>query len=500
MRFASTFLFVFAAVFAFSALSATGQNARYTPTFEAAPCPKTPEPIEALAHARCGFLIVPENRSKPTGRLVRLAVAIVPSRIKPAQPDPIVFMAGGPGEAAILDTPFLVKADVNSNRDLIIMNQRGTLYDDPDLNCPEIDRFYGRQVSLVYDAPSTGQAQAEATAACRSRLTGQGIDLSSYNSLENEADFVDLRRVLKVRRWNVYGYSYGTYLALSLMRDYPDGIRTVVIDSVVPPDINNLPWTWSSAREGITTIFNDCRAQPKCNSKYPGLQAKLAQIVQRLEARPLVRRVVPAHGGSAVKVVLDGGTIVNMLVGNRPTAADVPRALTELANGNPRIFFEDRAAAAHVAAVPEQALGMTQSIICREWTPFGSTAEILQAGKRVFPAFPDSVLINAPQLPFEHELCGVWDVRPGTPAQRVRVRSSIPTLVVSGAIDSKTGAQWGRYVANDLPNSTYVRMPALGHWVIVQSPCAQKIFRSFLQNPKSPATSCLATAPGIDFK
>src|SRR5579872_2546218 len=167
MRFAPAFLFAFAAVFAFASLSATGQNARYTPSFEAAPCPKTPEPIEALAHARCGFLIVPENRSKPTGRLVRLAVAIVPSRTKPAQPDPIVFMAGGPGEAAIHDTPFLVKADINSNRDLIVMDQRGTLYDDPDLNCPEIDLFYSHQVSLVYDDPSTGRAQAAAAAACR---------------------------------------------------------------------------------------------------------------------------------------------------------------------------------------------------------------------------------------------------------------------------------------------------------------------------------------------
>ena len=456
--------------------------------------------MKALLQARCGFLIVPENRLRTAGRTIRLVVAIVPARSKPAKRDPIVFMAGGPGEAAILDAPFLVDAGVNSDRDVIIMNQRGTLYDDPDLNCPELDRFNAAQVSLVFDAPSTGRAQAAAAAACRSRLVRQGIDLSSYNTTENEADFVDLRRALNVRQWNVYGYSYGTDLALSLMRDHPEGIRTVTLDSVVPPDIVSLPWTWSSFYEGVTTIFGDCQAQPTCARKYPNLMARLEKIVQRLEAHPIVRQVVPPQGGSAAKVVLDGGAIVDAIVGNRPKPGDLPRAISELANGNPQLFLKARAAGAHVAAVPEQALGMTHSFVCREWEPYGSPASILRAGRQVFPAWPSSVLINAPQLPFQQELCKEWNVPAGPASQRVRVRSNIPTLVVSGAVDAKTGAEWGRYAASTLPHSTYVRVRARTHWVIVQSPCAQKVFQSFLQTPLFPTTSCVATAPGIDFK
>ena len=432
--------------------------------------------------------------------MIRLPVAIVPARSKPAARDPIVFMAGGPGEAAILDTPFLVDAGVNANHDVIIMNQRGTLYGDPDLNCPELDRYYARQVSLLYGAPSTGRAQAAAAAACHRRLTAKGIDLSAYNTTENEDDFVDLRRALNVRQWNVYGYSYGSDLALSLMRDHPDGIRTATIDSVVPPDIVSLPWTWSSAREGITAIFNECQTNVACNRKYPNLLAKFEQIVRRLEAHPIVRTVVPPHGGSAVKVVLDGGTIVNMVVANRPAPADLPRAITELSNGNPQMFLQSRAGAAIVADVPEQALGMTNSFVCREWTPYGSPAAILQAGRAVFPTFPASVLINAVQLPFQHELCDVWNVPAGPASQRFRVHSTIPTLVVSGEIDAKTGAAWGRSAASTLPNSTYVRIRAMGHWVIARSPCVQKIFQSFLQTPLSPTTSCAKTAPGINFK
>jgi pimeloyl-ACP methyl ester carboxylesterase len=484
---------------ALGTLAAT-HDAQPAPRFVPGACPKTFEPMKALEHARCGYLMVPENRSNPKSGKIRLAVAILPSRAKPAKPDPIVFMAGGPGEAAILTVPLLVDAGINSTRDVIVMTQRGTLYDVPDLNCPELDRFYARQVSLVYDAPSTGRAQTAAALACQQRLTGRGIDLSAYNTTENEADFVDLRRALNVRKWNVYGYSYGSDLALSLMRDHPEGIRTVTIDSVVPPNTVSLPWTWSSAHEGITTIFNDCAAQPACARKYPNLLATFTKMVQRLEAHPLVRNVVPPHAKHPVKVVLDGGTIVNMLVSNRPKAPYVPRAITELANGNPQMFLETRAAGAHVAEVPEQALGMTYSLACGEWAPYGGPAAIRRAGKSEFPTWPDSVLVNAPQLPFQNELCRVWNVPERPASQRVRVRSAIPTLLVSGAIDSKTGAQWGRDVAATLSNSTYVRIRDMAHWVIAQSPCAQKIFQSFLQTPRAPVTSCAATVPGIAFK
>lgn len=475
-------------------------RARPVPRFEPAVCPKTAEPIEALKHARCGMLFVRESRSRSNSHTIRLLVTILRSRSKPALADPIVFMAGGPGEAAINDTPFLDRARINRNRDVIILNQRGTLYDDPDLNCPELDRYYGRQVGLVYDAPSTGRAQTAAAAACRRRLVSKGVDLSAYNTTENEQDFVDLRRVLGIRQWNVYGYSYGTDLALSLMRDHPNGIRTAIIDSVVPPDIVGLPWTWSSMREGMTTIFGDCRADPKCASKYPNLLQTFTRLVIEFEAHPLVRSVVPPHGGPAVKVVLDGGALVNMIVANQPKPSDMPSAIIALAHGDARTFLQARAASAHVPAIAEQAQGMTQSIVCREWTPYGSRADILRAGKREFPDFPDSVLINAVQMPFEHDLCKVWNVPVGPASQRVTVRSNIPTLVVSGTIDGKTGARYGRYAASLLPSSTYVRINGVGHWVIVQSPCAQQIFQSFLAHPRSPKTSCAPSTPGVKFK
>jgi pimeloyl-ACP methyl ester carboxylesterase len=200
-----------------------------------------------------------------------------------------------------------------------------------------------------------------------------------------------------------------------------------------------------------------------------------------------------------VKVVLDGGTILNMLVGNVVKFRVVPTAVYELAHGNPQRFLTARAAASFVPKVPEQALGMTSSFVCQEWVPYGSMSAVLRAGRAAFPTLPTSVLINAPQLPFEHELCRVWNVPKGTAAQRNRVRSNIPTLVISGTFDSRTGARWGRYAAATLPNSTYVRINGIGHLVIPQSACAQRIFQSFLTKPLSPQTACAAKTRPAPF-
>jgi pimeloyl-ACP methyl ester carboxylesterase len=321
-----------------------------------------------------------------------------------------------------------------------------------------------------------------------------GIDLSAYNTTENAADFADLRNVLKIEKWNVYGYSYGSDLALSYLRDHPDGIRTVTIDSVVPPDIVGLIWTWGSAREGLTNIFAACAKEPSCASRYPDPLGTLTRLVGELEARPLIADVPPPQGGDPVKVVLDGGMLVNLLVLNVVKPWDAPATIYGLAEGKPQRALTTRAAASVVDKVPEQAQGMTQSFVCREWEPYGSPSEVLDAGRREFPSFPTTVLINAPQMPFEQELCREWNVPKGPASQRVRVHSDIPALVLSGTFDSKTGAEWGRYAASTLSKSTYVRIDGMTHWVIPQSPCAQSIFQSFLAAPLSPDTTCAAGA------
>jgi pimeloyl-ACP methyl ester carboxylesterase len=136
--------------------------------------------------------------------------------------------------------------------------------------------FNARAVGLVYDAASTGREHVEATRACHDRLVNEGIDLAAYNTTENAADFADLRTALGIRQWNVYGTSGGTGIALISMREHPQGIRSVILDSVIPPDIASLSTTWGSLQEAFTNIFAACEQQPACAQRYPGLSATLA--------------------------------------------------------------------------------------------------------------------------------------------------------------------------------------------------------------------------------
>ncbi|MEW1633688.1 alpha/beta fold hydrolase [Streptomyces sp. NPDC093801] len=461
--------------------------ARFVP----GPCPKTPEPVQALSTARCGTLEVPENRARPGGRTVKLAVAVVPAvSAKPAR-DPVVFMSGGPGGETFDDIPFLVSSGLNRDRDLIVMAQRGNLYDTPGLACPELDRFYAASVGLPSYAPSTQRLMADAVKRCRDRLTAHGVDLSAYNSTENAADFADLRTALGIEQWNVYGHSYGSDLALTYLRLHPRGIRAVALDSVTPPQSVSLPFAWASAREGLDNIYEACAAEPRCKSRYPDLERTLNEQVRKLDARPLTLNVRPPQGGDPVKVVLDGGALLNVLVAKAIPFADVPAAIDELARGRPERFARARAAGS-VEEAGQTAHGLTQSVVCAEWVPGHSASDVLDAGRRAFPDWPEPVQAQAPQLAFQEQMCRIWKVPDRTAVQRVATSSPVPVLFVNGTFDMKTGASWAQKTARTLPHSTIVRIPGIGHWAVPQSPCAQKVLASFLARPAAPDTGCVA--------
>jgi pimeloyl-ACP methyl ester carboxylesterase len=144
-----------------------------------------------------------------------------------------------------------------------------------------------RSLGLALDAPSTGRLHAAAARACYLRWTATGRDLSAYNTTENAADFADLRTALGITDWNVFGTSYGTNLALTLIREHPEGIRSVILDSVQPPPVVNVGRHWGNAREGFDNFFRACAQKRGCWSRQPGLSETFARLVRELESEVL---------------------------------------------------------------------------------------------------------------------------------------------------------------------------------------------------------------------
>jgi pimeloyl-ACP methyl ester carboxylesterase len=436
---------------------------------------------------------VPENRATRNGKTIRVAVAIIQAISKNPAPTPLVYLDGGPGGAPILSASLPVDEHLNADRALILVDQRGTYYSQPQLTCPVLDRYFQRLLGLVYDAESTRSEHVAATSACRAQFVASGVDLAAYNTTESVADFADLRRVLGYKQWNVYGISYGTNLALNLMRVDPSGIRSVVLDSTEPPNLVALPAFWPQAAHGFDRLFAACAAQLGCGRTYGDLKARFAQLVVKLESHPITTNVPDPVTHQNVKVTTDGGALANWLVGMSFATLQfksVPLWIGQLAAGKAQSVSVSRAAS--ITPPGLIGYGLTFGVICSEWYPFTTYSGILTEGRGVLPAYPSPVLKEPPQFTFVTDDCRIWRVPKAPATVREAVHSTVATLILSGSFDAVTALPWAKAAAATLPNSRLLVFPGVGHGVTPASKCAQTVVRSFLMRPGAPNVRCAA--------
>jgi pimeloyl-ACP methyl ester carboxylesterase len=476
-------------------------GAGQVPRFEPASCPKLTGADE-LAKASCGYLVVLENHNRPTGRTIRLLVAKYPARSPEKRVDPVIYLAGGPGDIAPLEVNALIAADFIRDRDILVVSQRGTMFSEPALTCAPIDKFNRELLSLRFYSEATERAHLAATEACHRELAATGADLSAYNSTESAADFADLRKVLGIAVWNVYGTSYGSYLAQTLIRNHPEGIRSVVLDSVLPTTYT-IPGNWRITRTAFDNLFHACAAETACNAAHSHLEGTFTRLVNKLEAEPLTTTVSDPVTGKDVKVVLDGGALVDWLRNQNyavPLLRVAPERIDGLAAGRSdtiEAIAKDRAARAPPPGpdVPALGYGLSLGVTCREDYPFATQADLAAAGRQAFPDYPVSIQgEGVGGWAYVNQDCrDVWKVPAAPEGMRQPVASSIRTLLISGSFDTLTSLAGAEAAAVKLSEATIISIPGIGHVVAPQSPCAQTVITSFLADPGTPDTSCVGT-------
>jgi pimeloyl-ACP methyl ester carboxylesterase len=469
--------------------------------FQAADCPDPNYPGVPDANLgpnySCGYLTVPENRRAPNGRTIRILVARVKAATNAPRPDPIVFLAGGPGGAGTLSAPAVVAGGMNAERDVIFVNQRGTLHSDPHLSCREMDDFAAQSIGLIYEAASTAALDAAGVTTCRERIAPSGADLAAYNTRENAADIADLRVALGIEWWNVYGVSYGSDLALQLLRDHPEGIRSVVLDSVVPPNQNIVDKWWAAPASGLEAIFAACAAQPACAAAYPNLATDFTTTVNRLSATP-AEITVGDPSGQPVRVTIDGFKLFPVMLAWSASVTqviDIPRLIDNLANGDGTL-----AAAAIVATndLPEDERGLLGSGLalgayCQEMANWTDAERALSEARIAMPAIAEPVLRIAPTGSWLFDECRAWGLGRSDPATLATAISKVPTLILAGTFDSNTAPAWVEQVTPGLSNAVVLHFPGVGHGVLPTSHCAQTIMTEFLDDPHSAVdSSCIA--------
>lgn len=459
--------------------SATPTMIAYQPVFEAAACAFS---VPSGYSPECGYLVVPENRSRAGSSLIRLHVAIFRNRNGIPIADPVVHLAGGPGSSSLDVAGYMFGRGLDAildQRDFILFDQRGTGYSQPRLDCPERVSITGVLLERGLTAAGSDQLILDAFRRCRDRLVGQGIDLTAYHSAASAADLNDLRIVLGYDKLNVYAVSYGTRLALTLMRDYPETVRSAVLDSTYPPQVNLYTALAPNAQRAFQVFFARCAADPTCNSSYPDLQAYFYQLVDQLNANPVSLSMYA--GGVEQSVRLDGGLLIDVLfVGlyNPGVSASMSQMIYDISRGNYDILRERLA----LYFDPSSAIGMQMSVQCAEEFPFNAPEEAYAAAQGVQPQI---AAFYPPSIQPLFTTCKEWPVPALDPRENQPVASDIPTLILAGDQDPITPPDWGRLAAQSLSHAYFHEFPGHGHWVTRSSRCALSMSLAFWNDPNA---------------
>lgn len=469
---------------------------KHVPRFEPADCLfRLPDGVRV----ECGYLVVPEDRAEPGSATIRLHVATFRSRSDHPLPDPVIYLHGGPGgnalEAAALlfdgFRPFI------GDRDLIMFDQRGTGYSEPGLACPEVIDAYLRGFEREVDPLDTGLLDFEALVDCQARLAADG-NLGAYHSAASAADLADLRGVLGIDVWNLYGISYGTRLALTVMRDYPDGVRSVVLDSTYPLQVDLYADTPGNADRAFRALFDGCAADTACRSAYPNLEAVFYELVAELNGDPVRIPVLYPDTGRIYHVWISGYTVIDSLFNwlyDTTIIPDLPRIIFNMHGGDYSTLSDSiRDSFYNLTGFSE---GMYYSVQCYEEVPFMDNPRAQQ----VFEQIDERLKDYFRGARFGMRLaCEVWDIAEAATVENEPVRSDIPTLVLAGEYDPITPPDWGALASMTLPHSYFYSFPGFGHGVAVAGDCPMAMTLDFLRDPLLPPdASCLDTLSGPTF-
>jgi len=457
----------------------------YQPAFEVAPCAF---PVPAGYNPDCGYLSVPENRTRPDTRLIRLHVAIFRNRTGRPSPDPVIKIAGGPGSSGLETAGYILSKGMDAvldQRDFIVFDQRGTGYSLPRLDCPERIEITPALLGGMLSPEQSGQVILDAFHRCRDHLIAVGTDLSAYNSAASAADINDLKTVLGYDRLNLYGISYGTRLALTLIRDYPNAVRSAVLDSVYPLQVNLYTALAPNAERAFNVFFDRCMADTNCSSSYPDLRNAFYERVDELNAQPVWVSVSVNRGTYNVQV--DGGLLIDVLftgLYNPAVTASMPKMIYEVSRGEYGILSRRLALYFETSS----ALGMQMAVQCSEELSFNAPDEAYATAQGVQPQiaayYPQSV-----QPLFA--ICKEWTAGPPDPRENMPVHSDVPTLVLAGDGDPITPPAWGQMIATDLSHAYFHEFAGNGHWVTRSSTCAVQMALAFWENPTvDPGSTC----------
>lgn len=300
----------------------------------------------------CGVYTVPQDYANPEGATLNLAFQVLKARNATPLPDPIVFLAGGPGQSGIVSAAGQLYGDLRQERDLVFPAQRGTLFSHR-LALEECVALLGEQMGRSelnafaesfagLDAVDRSLPYAEYLAQytqragainqrCHGAFRAAGLDPAQFTTANSAQDLVGLLAALGYDSYNLHGVSYGARLVLETLRRHPDApVRSVVLDSPVDPTADRLASAASAVHDSVMRLFEVCAADAACNAAYPDLVARTTALIDRLAAQPI----------TAGDQTVDVDAFITQLTDLSNTRANyLPRMIAELEAGDATTYL-----------------------------------------------------------------------------------------------------------------------------------------------------------------
>ena len=450
------------------------------PTVELSPC--RPEGI--AEEIRCGVLERPEDPASPEGRKVRLAIAVMPARTPRPKSDPLYVAAGGPGQSARETAPMIARllAEVRRERDVVLVDQRGTGSSEPNLRCDE--GFQEGATAAERLRKMTQEADAAQTKKCLEALS-QKADLRFYGTSLAVDDLEAVRQALGHGEINLWGVSYGTRVVLNFIRRYGGHVRSAVIDGVVPPGLKLSEGMGKDAAAALAKTFADCAADEKCAAAFPDAAQKFAGLLERLQKSPMKLSVPDPLSGQPAEAEISAGmfaSVMRLLLYDPDLASLVPLTVDALDRGDGRSFLAqmDLVSQGSASAI---AYGMHLSVFCGEDFSGSREKEALPSGEASIPGLAiDSGIFVREAMAGYARSCALWPSSAPTPEMDVPVKSDVPLLVLSGALDPVTPPANGERAAQGFSRVRHAVAPGAAHSLSNRG-CSPRVIAQFLKKP-----------------
>jgi len=432
------------------------------------------------------YLEVPENRTKQNGKSIQLAYTIL-EPVEETNKEPIVVLQGGPGGPTLFMTEFFVQSPLHQDRAIIFMDQRGSGKSNAisENLGTEIMQVLAKDYSLEEEAKEIEQVLD----AGKAIATKAGYDFSAYNSRENAADFEALRKHLGYEQWNLFGGSYGSRLGLTIMRDFPEGVRSAIFSGVFGVESNLYADFNSNFNRALTEVFEGCKEDANCNAQFSNLKTDFFALLNQLQTSPYHAKF---RGQAFVINAQDLMLIIHQLLYGKESIAYIPVFIKAFNKPKSKLINE---ILEHVLSTLDIInLAMYLSVNTYEEIPFNGY-DSFQKDLTENTAFPVAPAFFSSIAKYHKN----WHPYRAPKVENQRVVSDIPVLLLNGQFDPITPPSNAESANQNLSNGYTAEFKGEGHNFF--NACFMQISSSFLNNKfQKPDFSCTIQEDSIEWK